>query len=182
MKEDASLRALPLTLHCGRTPVAASGTRTQRRFEAKKTAEAGDCQALLRFTSLQRTAVTFRTMKADAETAHLLGLGPRDDGLVYRIGAVPEADGHPVGLMDLVLPLPLFSKLSRVDLEQSADNLYSVYQRVCGVTVLRMEKRVLARTADDKCDCAIVAGRLHSTPSRAVELHLGFSRGVSRPP
>ena len=121
-------------------------------------------------------------MKADAETAHLLGLGPRDDGLVYRIGAVPEADGHPVGLMDLVLPLPLFSKLSRVDLEQSADNLYSVYQRVCGVTVLRMEKRVLARTADDKCDCAIVAGRLHSTPSRAVELHLGFSRGVSRPP
>ena len=59
-----------------------------------------------------------------------------------------EADGKPVGLMELILPFTLFSRLTKADLEQSQDNLYSVYQRTCGVTVLRMEERVLARAAD----------------------------------
>lgn len=96
-----------------------------------------------------RTQVTMEKVKADPETAHLLGFSFRDSGMVYRVGAVLAAEGDvPVAVMELILPLPLFSRLRREDLEQSKDNLYSVYQRVCGVTVLRMEERVYARTAD----------------------------------
>lgn len=98
--------------------------------------------------STRRTRVSVRKVKADADTTHVLGLDIRDPGAVLRVEAILEADGRPVGLMDLVLPLPLFAKLTKADLEQSADNLYSMYQRVCGVTVLRMEERVYARTAD----------------------------------
>ena len=83
-----------------------------------------------------------------ARRVNLLGLDVRRPGPVLRIEALPEADSKPVGLMNLVLPLPLFAKLTKANLEQSADNLYSMYQRVCGVTVLRMEERVYARTAD----------------------------------
>ncbi len=98
--------------------------------------------------STSRTKVLMRKVRADAQTAQLLGLGVDDSGTVYRIESVLEADGRPVALMELILPFSLFSKLTKADLEQSKDNLYSVYQRVCGVTVLRMEERVYARTAD----------------------------------
>ena len=98
--------------------------------------------------STRRTRVVFRRVKADVDIATTLALTGRDAKLVYRIAAVLEADGKPVGIMDLILPLPLFERLSKADLEQTADNLYSVYQRVCGVTVLRMEERVYARVAD----------------------------------
>lgn len=99
--------------------------------------------------STSRTQVSMRKVRADPETAALLALAI-DDLQVLRIESVLEADGRPVGLMELTLPHALFAKLTRADLEQSKDNLYSVYQRVCGVTVLRMEERVLARIAEGR--------------------------------
>ncbi|MCW5603698.1 MAG: GntR family transcriptional regulator [Burkholderiales bacterium] len=98
--------------------------------------------------STNRTKVSMRKVKADPETAQILQLGFDDSRTVYQINSLLEAEGKPVALMELILPLPLFSKLRKADLEQSKDNLYSVYQRVCGVTVLRMEERVYARVAD----------------------------------
>lgn len=98
--------------------------------------------------STMRTQVSFRKVRPDADTARRLALTAPGRS-VFRIEAVLEAEGAPVGLMELTLPLPLFERLSKADLEQSADNLYSVYQRVCGVTVLRMEERVFARTAEE---------------------------------
>lgn len=102
-----------------------------------------------------RTKVVMRKVKADPQTAQVLALGAGDSGMVFRIESVLEADGHPVALLELVLPFSLFSKLSKADLEQSRDNLYSVYQRVCGVTVLRMEERVFARAADQNAAKAL---------------------------
>ena len=40
-------------------------------------------------------------------------------------------------------------------IEQTRDNLYFVYQRVCGVTVIRMEERVYARVADKRLSKAL---------------------------
>lgn len=100
--------------------------------------------------STTRTQVSLRKTRADGHTVQLLALDLRESDFVYNIEAVLQSEGKPVGLMELVLPLPLFMKLTKADLEQSADNLYSVYQRVCGVTILRMEERVYARTADTK--------------------------------
>lgn len=96
--------------------------------------------------STNRTSVSMRKEKADPETARILQLGFRDS--IYRINSVLEADNTPVALLELILPVALVSKLRKTDLEQSKDNLYSVYQRVCGITVLRMEERIYARSAD----------------------------------
>jgi GntR family transcriptional regulator len=98
--------------------------------------------------STRRTRVQLRKMRADPATARALALDAGDAAQVYRIDSVLEAEGRAVALMELILPYAAFSKLTRADLEQSQDNLYSVYQRVCGVTVLRMEERVHARVAD----------------------------------
>lgn len=97
--------------------------------------------------STRRTKVLMRKVRADPESARLLRLGAGEAGMVFRIESVLEADGSPVGLMELILPHKPFSRLTKTDLEQSQDNLYSVYQRACGVTVLRMEERVFARAA-----------------------------------
>jgi len=115
--------------------------------------------------STNRTKVLMRKVKADPQTAQVLGLDVSDSSMVYRIESVLEADGHPVALMELILPFSLFSKLTKADLEQSKDNLYSVYQRICGVTVLRMEERVYARTADKNA-----AKALHVRPNHPILL------------
>lgn len=108
-----------------------------------------------------RTRVALRKVKADSDVAQRLALRDLGSKFVCRVNAVLEAEGRPVGLMELVLPLPLFDQLSKGDLEQSADNLYSVYQRVCGVTVLRMEERVLSRTADESTAKALAIPLQH---------------------
>ena len=108
--------------------------------------------------STNRTKVSMRKIKADPETAQILQLGFGDSRLVYRINSLLEAEGKPVALMELILPLPLFSKLKKSDLEQSKDNLYSVYQRVCGITVLRMEERVYARMAGKDAEKMLKVG------------------------
>lgn len=111
--------------------------------------------------STMRTRVTLRTLRADPDVAQRLALHGRGPSRIYRIGATLEAEGTPVGVMDLILPLPLFERLTKAHLQQSADNLYSVYQRVCGVTVLRMEERVYARTADKAMADALGVSKHH---------------------
>lgn len=111
--------------------------------------------------STTRTRVLLRRIRADADTAQRLALDGRISRSVYRVDAVLEAEDKPVGLMQLMLPLPLFENLTKADLEQSADNLYSVYQRVCGVTVLRMEERVYARLADEATTKALAVPSPH---------------------
>ncbi len=96
--------------------------------------------------STNRTQVLIRKEDADPEITQILRL--HAGRKVLRIRSVLRADDTPVALLDLVLPLVSFAKLKKSDLAQSKDNLYSVYQRVCGITVLRMEERVYARCAD----------------------------------
>lgn len=93
-----------------------------------------------------RTRVSMRKENAEPEIARALHLNYGEQ--VIRIESVLEADKMPVALLELNLPYSPFMKLKKRDLEQTKDNLYSVYQRVCGITVLRMEERVYARRAD----------------------------------
>lgn len=149
--------AIP-TVRAGAADLVAAGVLIRRQGKGTFVARHSSSAQEFRFSNIfnarnenistRRTRVSVRKVKPDADIAHVLALDVRDPGLVQRVDAILEADGTPVGLMDLVLPLPLFAKLTKADLEQSADNLYSVYQRVCGVTVLRMEERIYARTAD----------------------------------
>jgi GntR family transcriptional regulator len=148
--------AIP-TVRAGVADLVAAGVLIRRQGKGTFVAQ-HDAAQELRFSNIfdhrnqnistVRTSVRLRRIKADPEAAHLLELDLRQPAWVYHIDAVLEAHDRPVGLMELIVPLPLFADLSKEHLEQSADNLYSVYQRVCGVTVLRMDERVYARTAD----------------------------------
>lgn len=149
--------AIP-TVRAGVADLVAAGVLIRRQGKGTFVARHDSLTQEFRFSNIMngrdenisttRTHVSFRRVRADAEVARRLALNGPDAKFVYRIEAALEAEGKPVGLMQLTIPLPLFEGLTKADLEQSADNLYSVYQRVCGVTVLRIEERVCARTAD----------------------------------
>lgn len=148
--------AIP-TVRAGVADLVAAGVLIRRQGKGTFVASHDSQQQEFRFSNIMnnrdenistnRTAVSMRKMDADPQTAQRLQLGFR--GSVLRINSVLEADGTPVAVMELILPASLFSKLKKTDLEQSKDNLYSVYQRVCGITVLRMEERVYARSANN---------------------------------
>lgn len=95
-----------------------------------------------------RSIVAMRTVRADRATAAVFGMAPDTRARVHRIEAQLVADARVAALLELILPLPRFARLRRGDLDRATENLYAVYQRVCGVTVLRMEERVSARVAD----------------------------------
>jgi GntR family transcriptional regulator len=101
----------------------------------------------------QKKVLTHREITAmkkalvDPETRALLKLNGAGSPYVHRVSAILRVVNKPVAVMDLILPVARFPGLRQKDLEQTSENLYSVYQRVCGVTVVRMEERIHARTA-----------------------------------
>lgn len=97
--------------------------------------------------STTRKVTSLRKVRTNAETRALLALRS-DAAEVLETRAILKLDGRPIATMELILPLGLFEGLERDELEQGEENLYSYYQREFGVTVLRMQERVFARTAD----------------------------------
>lgn len=98
--------------------------------------------------STTRDIISMRKERADRETVRLLALQSEAVPLVHRIMAILRVGAAAVATMNLVLPVALFPRLRQKDLESADEHLYSVYQRVCGVSILRMEERVHARIAD----------------------------------
>lgn len=95
----------------------------------------------------RRRITSMKRLRADPRTRELLKLENAGSSHVYRVSATLRVADKPVAAMELILPVARFQRLRRKDLEQTSENLYSVYQRVCGITVVRMEERVHARTA-----------------------------------
>jgi len=97
-----------------------------------------------------REITAMRRVRADRETTALLGLDGENAPYVHRVDAILKIGDKPVAVMELILPCGLFPRLKQQDVEHTDENLYSVYQSQCGITVLRMEERVCARTAERK--------------------------------
>lgn len=98
--------------------------------------------------STRRQIKSIKKVRADPAMHAALRLGRNASVYVHSVSGVLTVAGNPVAVMELVLPAARFPGLRRKDLEQSSENLYSVYQRVCGVTVVRMEERIHAATAN----------------------------------
>ena len=78
-----------------------------------------------------------RVAHAGADLADTLGLPP--GAPVLALLRLRSLGGEPCLLEQLWLPLPLFEPLAASDTAGWDDLLYPMYQRVCGVTVMRAE-------------------------------------------
>jgi GntR family transcriptional regulator len=117
--------------------------------------------------STRREIVSMRKVRADCETTELLRLGDTASPLVHHVVCTLHGGGAVVGIMEIMLPVSLFPRLKPKDFEPTTENIYSFYQRACGVTVLRMEERVSARTAD--ADTAVILHLRRGHPLLQVE-------------
>ena len=111
----------------------------------------------------QREIVSFKRAQADDEAARTLKLGHGGSRLIYRIEAVLRSGNAPVAAMELILPARRFPGLKAATLRQTGENLYALYQKSFGVTVIRMEEWVRARRA-----AAGLARVLGTTPGDPV--------------
>ena len=84
---------------------------------------------------------------ASAPIRALLGLEKSGSSYVHQVSAILLEGDEPVAAMELFLPVERFPNLRKSHLEQTSENLYAVYQREFGVTVVRMEEKVQAHVA-----------------------------------
>ena len=101
-----------------------------------------------------RKVLSVEKARGDKEAIRELQLEARDKTLVFNVKAMLNSGDVPVAYMQLILPAWLFPKFRASDL-RSQDNLYTIFQRRHGVTVVRMEETVSAAVAD-----AVVAKHL----------------------
>lgn len=80
----------------------------------------------------------------------LLALHARKSQQVVVVNALLRVGHDPAAVMTITLPAWRFPKFRQIRLEQTDENLYALYQRAFGVTVVRMEETIQARVATAK--------------------------------
>jgi len=96
-----------------------------------------------------REVVTyFRKQHADRRAMALLGLDQRRESFVYYWETTIEEHDRALGFRQITVPAHLFSGLTARALRGHQQNIYALYQDLCGVNVIRMEDRVRATKAD----------------------------------
>ncbi|MBI3042344.1 MAG: GntR family transcriptional regulator [Betaproteobacteria bacterium] len=95
----------------------------------------------------EREITSFQRIAADGEIARKLGLAAAGSNRVCVIEAVLRSGGIAVATMALILPARFFPRLRAATMRQTGENLYALYQKSFGVTVIRMDEWVRARKA-----------------------------------
>ena len=114
-----------------------------------------------------RRVVGLKRIRAEGASLERLRMERARRAFVYQVDAALSAGGKPVAAMTLMLPAHLFPKAKREDFEQTDENLYTLYQRKWGITVLRMQEWVSARNAD--AETALLLGVKAGHPVMRVE-------------
>lgn len=94
-----------------------------------------------------RSALAFKKEVATHAVADRLGLRKEDRQSVYHLTCLLTIDGVPASIMDIMLPVRMFSKLTVRAIRGAQENLYAVYQDECGINVIRVEEHVYATAA-----------------------------------
>ena len=148
------------TLRAGVSELAAAGVLVRRQGKGTFVAQHHREGPQFRFSNIHdqfgkkvrttREITAMRRVRADLGTMKLLMSDLSNPPQVHLIDAFLKIDGKPLAVLELILPCTLFPKLKQQDFDHSNENLYALYQSRYGITVLRMEERVSARTADRK--------------------------------
>ncbi len=83
----------------------------------------------------------------DAETIKELQLLEREPNDIYEVSAILNVNEKSIAAMTVLLPAWLFPKFNNSGLKQTKENLYAIFQRLYGVTVVRMDEKVYAAKA-----------------------------------
>src|SRR6202008_3664766 len=111
----------------------------------------------------ERELLSFEKSPADDESARALRIPRGDRGGIYRIACLLTVEGAPAATLDIVLPAARFAGLTAKAIRGSSENLYAVFQDLCGVNVIRMDEQVHAAVAT-----AAVARALKIAPGTPV--------------
>lgn len=105
--------------------------------------------------------VSFRSMRADAQTARRLGLAR--DAQVYQIENLLQLQGRPAIFDRMRVPQAVFPDLDGATFDGRGMTIFGFYQARYGVTVTRVEERLRAVNADER-----LARLLELDPHEAV--------------
>lgn len=103
----------------------------------------------------KEVVTTFRKLRADERAMDLLRLGQRKQPFVYHWETIVEVDDNAISIRHITVPAHLFPGLTVRVLRDNLQNMYALYQDVCGLNVIRMEDRVLAVRADARASTVL---------------------------
>lgn len=94
-----------------------------------------------------RRLLSFEREAAGDEVMAILGMRKEDRPTIYRIACLLTIEGKPASTLDITLPAKMFHGLTARAIREGEENLYAVYQDVCGINVIRIQERVYGTTA-----------------------------------
>jgi GntR family transcriptional regulator len=146
------------TIRAGIGELVASGILLRRQGKGTFVARHGRQRRRYQFSHLfgksgerilpERELLSFEKEAADDEIAQALRL-PRDDrrSNVYRIACLLTVDGRLAATLDIAVPIAKFAGLTAKAIRDTTENIYAVYQDVCGINVVRIDERIHAAIA-----------------------------------
>lgn len=145
------------TIRAGISELVASGILLRRQGKGTFVARHGRQRRRYQFSHLfskagerilpERELLSFEKAAAEDEVAAALRLSRDDRRNVYRIACLLTVDNRPAATLDIAVPIAKFAGLTAKAIRDSMENLYAVYQDVCGINVVRIDERIHAAIA-----------------------------------
>jgi GntR family transcriptional regulator len=95
----------------------------------------------------ERKLLSFHKETATGEALQALQLPPAGSTPIFRIACLLTTGDAPVATLDIAVPVAKFPGLTAKAIREETENLYAVYQDVCGINVIRIEEQVFATVA-----------------------------------
>ncbi len=114
-----------------------------------------------------RALLSFAKETAPDAIAGILGLRRGERHPIYRLNCLLSAGAKPVAAMEIMLPGRMFPGLTARSIREAQENIYAVYQDVCGINVIRVEERIYGALA--KADTAATLKIAVNSPILRVE-------------
>lgn len=124
----------------GKGTFVARHTRQRQRFQFSHIFRNDGAQILP-----ERELISFTKTTALPHVAAILRLQHVE---VYRVNTLLTLEGEAAGYMEITVPAQKFRNLSEKAIRENRENLYAVYQDVCGVNVIRIQERVYAEAPE----------------------------------
>lgn len=95
----------------------------------------------------ERKLLSFEREPTSDEVTAILGLQKQERPMIFRITGLLTVDEDPASTLDIMVPTKMFPGLTARVIREGQENLYAVYQDVCGINVIRIQESVYGTNA-----------------------------------